>query len=316
MQRVQKWALRALGLVLFVFILLRSDLEKSLGILGELHGQFLVLSIALVLPMVAAKAFRWQILLRTLDINLSYKETLILYGVGLYGGVLTPGQVGDFIKAYYLQQRGCSLTAATKSVLLDRLFDLGLLIVAGCWGLIRFSPLSPAHNLLLGGMSLIAVVIGGALALKWLNPLLDWFYRHLVPARLRNQNSIDLSPQALHTLASGTIPWRKLITALGWSVVASAIYFVRMYGLVLALDVNVSFASTVACIALTSLVTLLPVSVAGLGTRDATLIYAFNQMGIGKEYAIDFSLLILLLVFINGGIGFIAWEYYSGSGKQ
>ena len=48
---------------------------------------------------------------------------------------------------------------------------------------------------------------------------------------------------------------------------------------------------------------LLPISVSGLGTRDAILIYYFSMYGVESELAISLSFLLLVNVFIQALAG-------------
>lgn len=55
------------------------------------------------------------------------------------------------------------------------------------------------------------------------------------------------------------------------------------------------------------IIELIPVSISGVGTRDAFLIFVLGLIGIGKESAIAFSLLYLLTYWFLGLIGFFFW---------
>ena len=53
---------------------------------------------------------------------------------------------------------------------------------------------------------------------------------------------------------------------------------------------------------ISSIVTLLPLSFSGIGTRDAALIYLFSIISFSQETALIFSFLILLTFHIFGGL--------------
>ena len=63
-----------------------------------------------------------------------------------------------------------------------------------------------------------------------------------------------------------------------------------------------SFAITIA-----GLITLIPISIAGIGTRDAALIVLFLPLSIQKEQIIVFSALILMIYLFSALVGFICW---------
>jgi hypothetical protein len=52
----------------------------------------------------------------------------------------------------------------------------------------------------------------------------------------------------------------------------------------------------------------LPISISGIGTRDAVIITYLGSLGIPAEGALGFSLLISLMFYTGGGLmGFAAW---------
>ena len=62
--------------------------------------------------------------------------------------------------------------------------------------------------------------------------------------------------------------------------------------------------------AVVGFVQLIPVSVSGLGTRDAALIFLFSQIGVGKEAAVAFSIMKLFVMFVfSGALALAAIKY-------
>ncbi len=56
---------------------------------------------------------------------------------------------------------------------------------------------------------------------------------------------------------------------------------------------------------ITTLITLIPISISGLGTREVAMIYLFQQLSLPKEAAVLYSLslfLISILLGIHGAI--------------
>jgi uncharacterized membrane protein YbhN (UPF0104 family) len=57
-----------------------------------------------------------------------------------------------------------------------------------------------------------------------------------------------------------------------------------------------------------TLVELIPISVSGIGTRDAAVVFFFSVLGIGSAEAVSFSLIYLIFgTYFNALVGFIAW---------
>ena len=60
--------------------------------------------------------------------------------------------------------------------------------------------------------------------------------------------------------------------------------------------------------AISNLISFIPISISGLGTRDATLIYLFSLIGLKPELAVSYSFLVFIVFFVCGGLmGAVAW---------
>lgn len=299
-----KGVIKLVGVLIFVYILAQIDLGKSLRLLAGVHLGYLLLALALGVPAILLKALRWWTLLRNQGIPLPLKDTVALYCIGLFGGFVTPGQLGDFVKVYYLRQGGQSLARSFSSVLYDRLFDV---LVFGLFGLAGLAVLFGSRSTGLG-----LWVGSGAVALGfvWLfrARFQAWFTalyaRVLVPRlseRVQNRvhDFVEISREVFK---------RRLFKVLfGYSFAAMALYLFRIYLLALALDFHVPVLDFLASIAVVSLVTIVPISVADVGTRDGALILLLARLGVESEVAVSLSLLILLLAVLNGAIGFVFW---------
>ena len=303
-----KWLVRLTGLLLFVYIMTTLDIGQTLAILRRSRLGYLGLAICLVIPLVFFKSVRWWVLLQGQGIEISLRKTVVIYAVGLFGGFITPAQLGDFVKVYYLANEGFSLTKSFLSVAFDRLLDLLLLIMFGSVGTFAFITTAKPYILVAGLLCLFIAVIAFSVLLRQHAGLISQMMNvHVAPKLLRRQigpigeNSFPLT-KSEHTI--------RLLMIWGLSLLAILTYFSRMYFLALALQINISFVYCIACVAIASLVSLIPVTVAGIGTRDAALIALFARLGINKEYAVSLSVLILFLFIVNGLIGFLAWLKY------
>ncbi|GAH55102.1 unnamed protein product, partial [marine sediment metagenome] len=93
------------------------------------------------------------------------------------------------------------------------------------------------------------------------------------------------------------------------TLVTYAIFFSQCYLLALSLNLSLSFLDIAVYMAVANLVVLIPVSIAGIGTRDATLIALFSLQGVSAEAALSYSLLVLFTFYICGAaMGAIAWQ--------
>ncbi len=301
--RRHKGLIKLFGLGIFAYILAQIDLRQSFEILGQARLGWVLLALALGVPAILTKAVRWWSLLRSQAIALSLWDTLSLYCIGLFGGFVTPGQLGDFVKAYYLRRGGQSLTKSLSSVLYDRLFDVLVFLLFGLAG-----------AAVIFGVAFQTVVwaLLGAAALLGLGrirgPLLERgarLYRHSLRPRL--SATVQSRVAEFAAVSQDVFQKRLFGKLLLYSVAAMALYLLRVYLLARALGMEIGPVDLLAGVAVVQVITLVPVSVADIGTRDGGLILLLGRFGVAQEMALSLSLLILLLAVENGLIGLGFW---------
>lgn len=124
-----------IGIIIFILIIARLDFRELIIVLSDINYFYLFLGFLLLFPIITTKVYRWNYLMKKQNINYSFKEALLMYGSGMYIGIITPGRVGDFTKIAYLKNDHCSLGKSAVSVILDRVFDLLFLAIFGYLGL-------------------------------------------------------------------------------------------------------------------------------------------------------------------------------------
>lgn len=298
--------LRLLGLALLFFLLSRIDLAELARTWNTIRLDWLAGAIALNLPQIGLKAYRWQRLLRAQHIRYPFAQAALSYFGSIFVGLLTPGRVGEFVKAFHVS-RDCQLSLAQglSSVLVDRLFDLYALFAVGGAALLALAP---------GGLGIATL---GALALLLIVPValfvnaatFAWFCK--IGVKLGRLGEKVFNPQSwlweVHT-GIRQLPLREALIAGLITLVAYSIFFSQCYLLAQALNVRAGFGTISYAVALGSLVTLLPISISGLGTREAAIVAYLGQAGVSEEIAMSFSLLVFTTFYVAGGLlGALAW---------
>jgi len=232
---------------------------------------------------------------------------VLAYFSSVYIGILTPGRLGEFVKALYLKQEtGLTIGEAVSSVLVDRLFDLYALIGAGGCGLIIF-----AHfvSLPVGVLVLVCAGILASLLVLWppVGRMALWV---LTSIPITNRHANRLAPEVERFYANlAQLLKPQLLVAVLLTISAHAIFYTQCYLLVLALDLPLEYSFVLFSMSLVNLVNLLPVTISGLGTREAILSLLFGSAGLGSGVAIAYSVLVVLTFYAVAGImGAAAWS--------
>ena len=297
-----------IGLVLLVLLLYQVDIRQLTAVLTRVTPSLVGIAIFLNIPQISIKAFRWCWLLRAQRIRYGIWPATLSYFGSIFIGLLTPGRLGEFVKAMHVNQDcGVPIGQAFSSVLADRLFDLYTLLAVGGGALLSLTAWRDSNGVL--GLALLALLLTLPLAM---------FLHKGVFGRIRVLGShlgrpgqwLFASQSWLLELRNGlrqlSLPW--LLAAVGLTVLAYGIFFGQCYLLALALGLKTSFVQVSFAVALGSLVTLLPISISGLGTREAAMIAYLGTAGVPAEAALGFSLLVFATFYVAGGlIGAVAW---------
>jgi glycosyltransferase 2 family protein len=301
--------LRLLGPALLLLFLFNADLGKLWLTLREVALWPIVLSLLLMPPFVVIKSWRWARLLREMGIGIDLPTACAIYTVGLFYGATTPGQAGDLLKAVYLRDRGHPLPPAMLSVVLDRLFDLLIMAALATLGIFALGRLLPSRELqaalvvLMGlGLAVLTTVLLARGPRQWtLTVLLPRLAPRLTATLMRwnsQLSTLALSPRLLAVVSAA-------------SLISAGFTFVRLWLLFLALGLDlVPLYVVVGASALIAVLQVLPISIAGVGVRDAVLIAILLPFGYSTEQALTLSALFLLLNLEHILVGFIVSFWY------
>ena len=301
-----RWLTRLIGPAVLTYFLATSDLHRIASILREVRWTPLVLSLALFPGVVVTKAWRWRRLIGELGMPMpSFGRAVTLFLIGQFAGAATPGQSGDFVRAWYLREHGGALSTALFSILFDRLLDFLLLALVSLVGLVAFldvfpPAMRPAILASTVGFTAVMVLVVPALMARRSRRALLERLRRLAPASFAPR--LERWQALLDTLE---VHPPLVLALLGATVAATVVVMVRIWLLFRALDVIVPATLLVASAALISILQTLPVSIAGVGVRDAVLVAALARYGYPAERALALSALFLVLVIEQMLIGFV-----------
>lgn len=294
-----RWGLRSLGLGLLVWILWRADWRQLALLADRVDLSQLYPVPLLALAMIGVRAWRWNLLLRLQNLQLPPWRAGVIYTAGIFLGMITPGRLGDLGKAMYLyREQGTPLEKIVASTLADRLFDLSLMLMLAGWA-VSHLELWPSPDF----RWLMALGVGGG--------GLVLLYKQSGKRRIERiqRHRAYQFARGLKTELQGLVGWVGL-WAFVLTVLAYGLYFAQTLLLAQAIGLALSAADVTAAIVLVGLASFLPISIAGLGTREGILILVMAQKAIPNsiETALAYSGIFFAFCFVLPAvIGYICW---------
>jgi len=217
---------------------------------------------------------------------------------------------GDLWRAVQLVQSGVSRKAAGQAMLLDRMFGLAAIVVMVATVLPVLLGLAHDQSDLQGIWIIAAIVTCGASAL-FLSPPLLQIVTQMAPEKVRGHRlfavGMELAGVGRFLLAAP----RQSAFLTGISAIAHAL---NIFGIVLiagSLGVPTSPWLIAAVAIPVMFVSMLPVSVAGWGVREAAMVTGFSLLNLAPEIALSTSIgfgLSRIAASLPGVLSLIAYE--------
>ena len=307
------------SLILIFFLLREIGLQETLEKLLQVHPGYLLAALIVALLGVVVRAYRWQVLLSALEVEVPLGQLTALYFIGfLFTNVLPTGFGGDPIRMYELSRYTHRAAESAGTVLADRFFGLIVLqamaVVALAFGYPLVEPWMIAFTVLLfvGSLVVVWLLLNRRLWQRLgerLKPLASLGQKQgsiLSPALSKVEGKVEGIATGLkrfyESLHGYSIP--AVGKTLGVSLVFNILLITMNYLLGLSLGDRVSIWYYFLFVPITSIVTILPVSFAGLGVREGAYVFLFTQAGMPRETALSLSLLVYVIsIFAPGLIG-------------
>jgi len=265
----------AVSLIILAFIYWKIDVQGLIEVFRNCDRLWMVISLSMVVPITAITGWRLQQLAPP-QANLRFWEAnrLILAASSL--NMVLPSKMGDIAKAYFMRDRGhLSGTLALSLVVFEKTCDMLSLLLWCVFGLTFYEP----KDSLFWGMTLCifaGLVLGSLLLVspRFAKVFFDTAAA-IAPKKLRSKlETMAQSWQEMHIYF-----WRdrdQLLKIAATSLFIWFLHLLQIWFFILALNAWVPFLTNLALSPLAILAGLLPLTFAGVGTRDAALILFYQ----------------------------------------
>jgi uncharacterized membrane protein YbhN (UPF0104 family) len=267
------------------------------------------LAIAATFLQIFIAVLRWRIVSAACGAPLTTRQAMRYNLIGAFFNQTLPSSIGgDAVRLWLVARAGAGWRAATYSIFVDRaigLIALAIMIVASLpWSYhLIADPYGRSALLLLDFAALaggIGFLILGKLRWPWLK---TWWGTHHIYACAVIANRVVFSRERGIAIAALSIFVHVLAVVIAWCVVQS-------------IAAPVGFGQIFQLIPPIMLITMLPISIAGWGVREATMALAFGYAGLMTNEGINVSLLFGAVSFIVGAFGGLVWIFSAEKAAQ
>lgn len=298
----------AFSITLMAFILSRISLNTLADLATNVDAWPLLAACVLLLSQYPLAGWRWKIVLESCGTDAAVARLQALVWIGQFVNQVMPTfMVGDAVRAWYLHREGISGRASVSSLVIDRVAGMvGLLVLIVIMGTVIVDKIGGAP-----AWTILGLAVGGTIAAA-----AGCLICRIV-ARLRllaKWPPVEYLVEHIWTVAAD---WRKLslimILACGTNLIAG----LAAYLLAIALHIELALGDALALFPVALFATLLPISIAGWGVRESTLVLLLGWVGISAEQAFAFSVgygFITVVEAVPGGLIWMLWRELLVSG--
>ena len=303
-----------LSLTLLALLLNSVGLREVVAVLSRLDLAWYIPAFLLFLLNIVIRAYRWYILLHSLNDRPTFGRLVYLYFVGFFANNFIPtGFGGDVVKVVSLRQQYGRGTEALSSVVMDRVTGLlgsSLIALAALvWNTVRKTNSVDLPPALWVTIALISVGIPvGFLFLRWTNPFIFLKTHFPRAGRIPFYNKFEELADTVKRY-----PFPVLLRALAISIPFTLILVLIQFSIAQALGIDLPLSVVPLFVPIIAIINLLPFAFNGLGIREGVYLFLFVPIGVAPEEAVAMSLAFYFLRFGAGIVGGVLYAWSSVS---
>jgi uncharacterized membrane protein YbhN (UPF0104 family) len=277
--------------------------------LSQISLGWIALAVLITVIQIFVGALRWREISEQCQAPLTDLQAFRYNIIGAFFNQTLPSSIGgDAVRLWLVNRTGAGWRAASYSILTDRavgLIALALIIVASLpwsYGMIadnrgRLALILVDFAALAGGLGFLLL---GYLPWPWLK---TWWPTKHIHACSVIANKVIFDRRSGPKIAILSLSIHVLAVVIAWCAVRS-------------IAAPANFEQVFMLIPPIMLITMMPISIAGWGVREATMMVAFGYVGLAQMDGTVVSLLFGAVSFIVGGAGGLVWIFSREKGND
>ncbi|MBS3749700.1 MAG: flippase-like domain-containing protein [Candidatus Thermoplasmatota archaeon] len=300
-----KKLLPVVGVILFVFILSQLDFAKIMNIFSQLNPLYVLLSFFVFVPLLLLVNIEWQLLLKRQKIHVSYWYSIKNFFIGYFYGFITPGGLGAYTRSLYLSKESDEpLAKCLSNIVTFNTIEYLALLSLGFIGAVFLIQVYPFLFIVI--LTVVVLVLSVYIffvksnqSQRFLQKLIEHPLFSKTAERLKD--SLESFHKDVPNFKDAILPFSLSIT--GWILKYVMLFFIaRLF------NVSIPFHFFIFIIAVADVIASIPISIYGIGTREAALITMFsvpyftNDLLISAEQVVSLSLFWFVIIWLTPSV--------------
>jgi uncharacterized protein (TIRG00374 family) len=295
----------ALGLVAFGLLFVLFKPGEILAGLKQADLFYVWVSFALLFLVTVIRTHRWKKVLDDIGLSARFGQLLEMSLISNYFNTLLPGSMGgDVYRVYDLARVSSKKLRPLATVIIERLTGILSLISVCIVAIVLYREMLPYPSwaLLLFSGGILAVSLGGLIGIGWVERIYERL-KGFLPARFAAklpEEKIRAVFGVIRDLRGNRIVFlRSYLNGFVLQIVVLLTYWTAS----LALGRDIPLVLFFVFFPLIEFVSLVPLTVNGIGVKEGLLVYFMKYAGVPPSYSMSLSILYRLLTIVLALVG-------------
>lgn len=264
-----------IGVGLLFFLIKAVGLSTIIAALKQLKVTALAVAIFLWVVGYLLGAVNIQLMFRPIKRSIPFRKTLKYYTFSWVSGMLTPARLGQLLLVFFLKKEGFKNGQAIVIQVIDRAITLLVVMLLSYLGLFLFFTKEQAVPIVI----LSAVLFISGCAILTGEPTRRILKRYILRRHATAFRGFSEALKA-YTKAYPILVLNFVITITKTTM--NALFIAVLF---LGLNTRVNVIDIIVLYAVVTIISLLPLSINGLGLKEASAVYLFSMIGVDKGIA-------------------------------
>ena len=299
-----KIVLPFIGLIILAYIIYSLDVHKIITAFLSIDPIYIVYALLLTIPLLFIRNAAWQLILREQNITVGFFYSLKIYLIGLFYGSISPGYFGQLMRVPYLKEKtgepfgklfiNTVIETFVHTFSLYGMMIIGALLVVGT--LPELLPITIAWILCFTFIA--AYFVKRERSEKLFKILINY----IIPKKVKPHFNAFVD-----TFYIDFPRFKAMILPFVLGIFTWIIVFSQEYMILLGLGLQIPFFAFLLLFPIANVAGFIPITFAGLGTREFTAIFIFTTLfQVAGEQILVLSLVVFIVTdLFLGFLGFL-----------
>jgi len=305
MNKKLSFVLRALfGCAMFLLLFLVLHPREIIAALTHAHLGFFFAGFALCLLGLAARAFRWMLIMRHMGLHVPYWRVLEIYTISYWFNTFMPGSMGgDLYKMYDVSRASAKKIRPAVTVLAERITGVLALVVVAVVALALFHDKVPVPPwflaLILKGAAVAMVLV----LIAMLRFKACWSFALRVCPFLHRLLPVERAQVIGEVFEEMRRKPVLFVEAFALGLCIQVLVLATYYVLALAITKDIPGIYFFTLFPLIEITSLVPITVNGIGIKEGLLVFSLRYAEVGPAFAMGLGILFRIVAILLAVIG-------------